>query len=438
MTTSTHPPTAADPLAGASPYPPRRRTRNVNRLGQWLGRHAERLFLLYLLLQVSGAYYSPPVVGVRGAPVGQSSLLDSLFVVFYLILGVLLLWQAKNVVRVAFAHWWTLVVICFVGVSWIWSYAPDVTLNRTVAVLVTCSFGWYLVVRYPPREIVRLYVIVLTFAALLSLGYGVVNPGLTSGLEWRGVFEHKNVFARAMVLNATMCLLLLMEPIRFRWLIWASFGLSCAMVGLSLSATGAILLMTLAFLIRFHRVFRLRATILIPFLIGGGILVVAGLAWLQLNAAEAAGQVGKDATLTGRTDLWAVALRMIQRHPWFGYGFGGFWRGPLGDSGEFWRAVKWRAPHAHNGFVDLTLDLGVVGLALFLVGLIGALIAALNRARSAQTISAVAPFVMLMFLTLYNLTESSLLRHNTMYLVMYAVGTSLALGGGDRRQVPGG
>jgi O-antigen ligase len=162
------------------------------------------------------------------------------------------------------------------------------------------------------------------------------------------------------------------------------------------------------------------------------LLLAGGVSWLVSNADTLAARIGKDTTLTGRTDLWTVALVMIHRHPWLGYGFGGFWRGVVGDSGEFWTAVGWPAPHSHNGFIDLTLDLGLVGLAIFIAGLVTALVAAVARLRSGRTTGGVAPFVLLSFFTLYNLTESSVLRHNTLYLVLYVVATSVACGGSER------
>jgi O-antigen ligase len=400
-------------------------------LGQWLGRYAEQGFLLYLMLSVSGAAYTPQGPLVRMEATSASSITDSLFAVFYLVLALLILMHLKGVVRAAVAHWWTLLLIFIMALSWLWSTVPQITFNRTIAVLATCSVGWYLVARYSARDILRLVAIPLAFTAILSLFYGVFDPGVASGVPWIGVYVHKNVLARAMVLLATLCLLLLLEPSRWRWLLWMVFALSCVLVALSQSAGGVLILIALTILIRFSAILRLRMTLLIPLLILCGLLVAGASVWLQQVAADLAGQVGKDSTLTGRTDLWRVAILMIQRHPWLGYGFGGFWRGPVGDSGEFWRSVRWEAPHAHNGFIDFTLDLGLVGVTILVLAFATALAAAVSRARSSRTISATAPLVILLFYILYNLTESSMLRHNTLFLILYAVATSMALGGKD-------
>jgi exopolysaccharide production protein ExoQ len=408
--------------------------RSVGRLGQWLASHAERGFLLYLLLQLSGAYLSAPPQGFGQVPVAtEGAMTDSFFALFYLIIVALIVLRLGRVVRVATAHWWTLLMIMMVAVSFLWSHDPDVTVRRTIAVLITCGIGWYLVARYPAREVIQLITIVMVFTAALSLYHGYRQMGgFALGLEWRGAYESKNALARGMVLSATLCMLMLVEPTRHRWLAWAGFFLSCAMVLASQSATGALTLVALVTLVRFSQVLRLRAKVLIPLVLLALLLVAGGVAWLQHNAATMAGHMGKDMTLTGRTDLWTVALIMIQRHPWLGYGFGGFWRGPVGDSGEFWAIVKWPTPHAHNGFVDLTLDLGLIGLLIFVIGLATAMMAAVSRARTARTTSALAPLMILAYTAAYNLTESIVLRHNTMFLLLYAVATSLACGGSER------
>jgi O-antigen ligase len=71
--------------------------------------------------------------------------------------------------------------------------------------------------------------------------------------------------------------------------------------------------------------------------------------------------VGRDTTLTGRTQLWSKVLTMIV-DPLFGTGFESFW---LGDRVEqIWRIYWWQPNQAHNGYLEVFLNLGVMGLAL--------------------------------------------------------------------------
>jgi O-antigen ligase len=68
-------------------------------------------------------------------------------------------------------------------------------------------------------------------------------------------------------------------------------------------------------------------------------------------------------TIQGRGHLWEVLLK-TDTNPIFGTGFESFW---LGDRLEkIWEEVHWHPGQAHNGYLELYLNLGVVGLLVFL------------------------------------------------------------------------
>jgi O-antigen ligase len=70
---------------------------------------------------------------------------------------------------------------------------------------------------------------------------------------------------------------------------------------------------------------------------------------------------GRNSTLTGRTDLWK-ALTAMDTHPWFGTGFESFW---LGNRLEYlWSMFPWQPNEAHNGYLEVYLNLGWVGVIL--------------------------------------------------------------------------
>ena len=72
-------------------------------------------------------------------------------------------------------------------------------------------------------------------------------------------------------------------------------------------------------------------------------------------------------TLTGRTFLWQLILEQIHRHPWFGAGYGGFW---VYDGKAYLSVIHqldWGPPsQAHDGYLDILNDIGIVGFVLFL------------------------------------------------------------------------
>jgi O-antigen ligase len=72
-------------------------------------------------------------------------------------------------------------------------------------------------------------------------------------------------------------------------------------------------------------------------------------------------QMGRDPTLTGRTDLWSTVLTYTAS-PMLGAGFESFWLGPRLD--ELWGMFAWQPNQAHNGYLETYLNLGWVGVCL--------------------------------------------------------------------------
>jgi exopolysaccharide production protein ExoQ len=72
--------------------------------------------------------------------------------------------------------------------------------------------------------------------------------------------------------------------------------------------------------------------------------------------------LGKDATLTGRVPLWGVVLDAAANRPVLGYGYGAFWLDWNTQVNAILKAVNWHLGGSHNGYLDMVLELGVVGL----------------------------------------------------------------------------
>jgi O-antigen ligase len=78
--------------------------------------------------------------------------------------------------------------------------------------------------------------------------------------------------------------------------------------------------------------------------------------------------LGRGATLTGRTELWEYCLK-FQDSPIVGVGFESFFLGERRDKiAAFY--TKWRPGGAHNGYLSIYLNLGLIGLSLLIVLLI--------------------------------------------------------------------
>jgi exopolysaccharide production protein ExoQ len=331
----------------------------------------------------------------------------------------------------------TLWIILFLAVvSSQWSAAPSVTLRRAIALLGTTVFALYLGTRFSRHALFRLLFSVFSVVVILSLVTGALKIGAAPG-TWQGLFTTKNLLGQAMVCSAIVSLLFgASETGRRR--VWGGliFVLSCALLLLSDSKTSLVVLLAAMALLLPLRLLRLPHRV--SELAVSSTLVAAGAAavWIAGNSAAVFNLLGRDATLTGRVQLWEMLWGMIQRHPWLGYGYGGFWLYWDGPSAEIWKVCLirygWLPPNGHDGFLDLWLDLGLVGLAAFLVSLFVSIARAVRLAHASRRFDDLFPTMLLYFTILANLTESALVTHNSLVWVLL-VATTMHLWINSRR-----
>ncbi len=80
--------------------------------------------------------------------------------------------------------------------------------------------------------------------------------------------------------------------------------------------------------------------------------------------------LGKDPTLTGRTDIWKLVLSM-PINQWVGTGFESFWMGNRLQ--KLWDAMpNFHLNEAHNAYIEVYLNLGLVGVSLISILLLTA------------------------------------------------------------------
>ena len=122
--------------------------------------------------------------------------------------------------------------------------------------------------------------------------------------------------------------------------------------------------------------------------------------------------VGRNATLTGRTELWSALVKM-KTNPWFGTGFASFWLGNRLD--EIWSLFSWYPNEAHNGYLGIYLNLGWVGITLLGVLLLTGyrnVVAAFRRHPEVGSLM-LGLYVTAIF---YNLTEEGFRQNDPIWI----------------------
>jgi len=403
---------------------------------------AEKGFAVLVLLLTAGALinsllYQESEFGsytIEGDPSIQA-----MWLAIYGVTLLLLVLRWKHFIGVATSNKLLLLLLGIALISVLWSAVPEVTLRRSVALAGTTLFGVYLAARFSLSEQLRLVAWALGIAALTSFVVALILPsfGISSGgmggEGWRGVFDHKNNLGRLMTLSTLVFLLLAVSSRRYRWIAWAGFGLSVSLVLLSNSATALVVFLALLTLLPLNRALQWRHILVVPFLIGAMLLGVCIVVWLLSNADTLLDFMGKDVTLSGRTELWSAVVDMIGNCPWLGYGYSGFWLGREGGSAYVLLVTLSNHPHAHNGFLDLWLDLGLLGVSVFTLGFFLTFVRAISWVRLSRTTEGLWPITYLMFMLLYNTTETTILVWNNVFWVLY-VTTTLSLSIGPKWQ----
>lgn len=396
-------------------------------------------FVVLVLLLSTGALL--PLLGQESettSPAQRNLVTQAIWFGIYGITFLLIVARWKQFVRVAMRDKFLLLLIGIALLSVLWSAAPEVTVRRSIALLGTTLFGAYLATRYDLGEQLRLLAWALGIAALLSLvfalllpSYGVVSVdtlgyyGEEGGGGWRGVYGEKNALGAATALGAVVFLLLALGRRRYRWISWACFGFSVGVLLMSNALTALISFLIILALLPLYKALRWQYILIVPFFVLA--LLVSGTmaAWLLDNLESVLNALGRDPTFTGRTEIWPVVLESIWQRPWLGYGYGGFWLGWAGESAHLWlrTSALFSEPvgpeHAHNGFLDLWLNLGLLGVTAFVLSLLLAFFRAVVWTRSTKTVQGLWPLAYLTLMLLYTSADFPILKHHSILWILY-------------------
>jgi O-antigen ligase len=319
---------------------------------------------------------------------------------------------------------WLIALLAYMLLSTLWSDIPAIAVRRWVREAIILVVALVIMSEANPRQALesllrRSTYILLPFSLMLIKYYPAlgVEYARWSGLQmWVGVTLHKNTLGRLCLISAIFLLWALYRhwrartPAVGRYEIWAD--VSVLLIALFLlsgdegaySATslgtfvfGTATLIGLSWLRGLHiRVPRTGLAALVIILIGFG----AAAPFLGgSNLASVSSTFGRDETLTGRTQTWAELVPVVERQPLLGSGFGSFWTTARRDF--------YQMSHGHNGYLDILLEIGAVGLAIYIAWLVSCALR-LHGALGKDYAWASLALCFLLMALVYNSTESAL------------------------------
>jgi len=303
---------------------------------------------------------------------GQTEIVSTITQAIILSVLVVLVWIKRGEFARALKNMLPyLLILALCAVSALWSDYPFPTLRRSVTLTSCVFFGIYCYVTFGLRGTVAILGRTTVLLALLSLVTFVLLPSVgretAFGYEgaMRGVFPQKNTMGEAMLLAISCYLFQLIEGSKTPRAALAAVGLLLVSIVVAQSATSLVLAMiVIAVGLIFYsaRDWRLRWMVIYGFALLGSLILIV----FVFDSDAIFAVLNRDPSFTGRLPLWQMSLRAIMLRPWLGYGYSGFWNQDSPTVQYIWWVLDWQAPSAHNGYLDICLQIGVVGVALYL------------------------------------------------------------------------
>ncbi len=361
-----------------------------------------------------------------------SDLIRNLFIPAYGLVATAILLQVRPVGAAVMRM---PVMMLFVGLAFasaLWSIAPDISVRRAAALLFTILAGISLGALTTWRELARALGLISLITAVASVAvalvlprYGVMQvefPG-----AWRGVWYEKNGLGNHMAQGFLFCAAAACLTPRRRWG-WALGSALClGLVLMSQSKTAllgslmAAAFLTLVYVCRRGAISALLGGYVAILLAGTVVLVLMIDKSLVLNLA------GKDASLTGRTQIWAALQALVDQKPWLGYGYGVIWSDTSiwGSMRSLAHTLGFHPQQAHSTLFEIELAVGYVGASLWIVMLVLTTARAILLAFRGPGAYLALPFVAMFAVSMQ--TETLAMSYNDLFCMAFvAIAARLA------------
>lgn len=300
------------------------------------------------------------------------------------------------------------------------------------------------------RRLHRGFAVACALMVAIDLGCWIVAPTLSmTPIGLAAIHTHKNVLGGVMLFSCIMLSTYALSQKtwagRFAW--GAIFLLALLLLVASESKTSLVifivLVASLPLVLALGRA-ELSVSLALAAMVGGMVFVnlLAWLGWCTFEGRDPLSPI-RGVTFTQRTDVWGFVITEIQKRPLIGAGFGSFWDidprvQPSLQSGLWFAQPDAYTNQAHNGYLDLMVTTGLVGL-LGALGLLlrwiacgakllrGALRAA-DRRLTDGVGAGLAFGLFPLIIAFHNLMESSLFTANSVFgALVLIIGIDLEL-----------
>ena len=334
-----------------------------------------------------------------------------------------------------------ILIIIYCLSSSLWSPYPVVTLKRSVQLIGLTLVG---IAIAPPvadkQQLIRTMLGTMMTLMACSFVVALVLPSVgvdyQLGGAWRGVLPQKNTLGAISGLCVVLWVKESLGQTFPRSMCYLGILFSLFMLVMAKSST-AILVATLGvgiyMLVRRRYLSaafdgrRLSIALFVIALLALHIFYITQARlpqWSELFAPFGA-LFNKSTDLTGRTDIWKLVILEVQQHPMLGIGYGAFWLGVGSPSQVIINALHWIPLQAHNGYLDILNELGIVGLVI-MVSIFLFHIGHLVKLTRIDREEAAIHWAMLILILISNMSESEVFR-GVLFQNIFFIYSSIAI-----------
>ena len=238
--------------------------------------------------------------------------------------------------------------------------------------------GLGLATRYPLETICRIVLLLISVSIFLSLAWVIFFPFygvhqlvdvVESGHEgsWRGIYVHKNTMGEIVALSIVFIFVFREKFMRNKAIFTIFISIALLLLIKSDCATAYVIVFSLFLFnyiyvrtLGFYRLLAIASAVLVSFVVYHFFV-----GWILEEF------LNRTADLTGRTYIWQTSLSLIGSHWLFGFGMGATMGGDFQD--QLLRLL-WRTGmnQAHSSYIEIVANVGVIGLLIWLPGLVRA------------------------------------------------------------------
>ncbi|MGB5632555.1 MAG: O-antigen ligase family protein, partial [Waterburya sp.] len=318
-----------------------------------------------------------------------------------------------------------------------WSENPLVTVKAAFALLFFSIFAVHFARKYNWQELSKILRWNCTFIAIYSIFSALFVPSIGICKKgWCGGFGHPIDLGCLMALGVSLWLLHAFSNSKYR-LRSLLLSILCLNVMQFTNSAGALLVFVTLITIVLTTTFLKKLNFTQSFIFFILLLFLFGITsiWLIENFENLLSFLNKDITLTGRLPLWTMLIQMrIKERLWLGYGYNAFWQRWRGNDSPAADVVNviigdgrdWVA-HAHNGYLDIILNIGLIGLVIFVILFFINVIQTIRLIMSNKSPETFLPLIILTFVFMTNLSNSPIIIPSFIWFLFVTITIRLNL-----------